>query len=89
MHVGPAIGSGAPLDARWESKGQHLSDPKNHYLRTLLLGLHAPCAAQHGAERLGGKLGKPGVEMSVCRGYLWHGSLSQLRAPLGLGACPP
>lgn len=50
LPIGPAPSGGAPLDARWGSKGQSLSDPKNHYLRTLLLGLHAPCAAQRGAE---------------------------------------
>lgn len=52
--VGPAPSAGAPLDARWGSEGRNLSDPKNHYLRTLLLELHAPCAAQRGAERPGG-----------------------------------
>lgn len=54
LPVGPAPGGGAPLDACRGSKGQSLSNPKNHYLRTLLLGLHAPCAAQRGAEQPGG-----------------------------------
>lgn len=58
LPVGHALGGGAPLDARWGRKGQSLSDPKNHYLRTLLLGLHAPCAAQRGAERLERGAGK-------------------------------